>query len=90
MMFVQIAGCLYSKFIIGLGNGLLNVERPWWFNTKISSYHYRKSLSGDKIILRPCYLQNRISYNGNKAYLYRINAQLLAKPSMPSYELDFK
>ena len=46
--------------------------------------------SGDKIILRPCYLQNRISYNGNKAYLYRINAQLLAKPSMPSYELDFK
>ena len=34
------------------------------FNIKMSSYQYRKSHYGDKMILRPSYLHNGISYTG--------------------------
>ena len=36
----------------------------FWFNIKMSSYQYRKSRCGDKMILRPSYLHNGISYTG--------------------------
>ena len=45
-----------------------------WFNKKMSSYQYRKSLCGDKMILRPSYLHNGISYTGKMTSLYWIRA----------------
>ena len=39
------------------------------------SYHYRKSYSGDKTILRSSYLHNGISYTGKMTSLYWIKAQ---------------
>ena len=38
-----------------------------WSNKKMPSYQYRKSYCGDKTILRPSYLHNRISYTGKMA-----------------------
>ena len=46
------------------------------FNIKITSYQYRKSLCGDKTILRPSYLHNGISYTGKTTSLYWIGVQL--------------
>ena len=54
-----------------------------WFNIKMSSYQYRKSHCGDKMILRPSYLHNGISYNGKMPSLYWIRAlvnQELTRP----------
>ena len=45
-----------------------------WFNTKMSSYQYRKSHCGDKTILRPSYLHNGISYTGKTTSLHWIRA----------------
>ena len=45
------------------------------FNIKMSSYQYMKSHCGDKTILRPSYLHNRISYTGKTTSLYWIMAQ---------------
>ena len=56
-------------------------ETAWpgpWFNIKMSSYQYRKSHCGDKMILWPSYLHNGISYTGKTASLYWIGAQDLA------------
>ena len=47
------------------------------FNIKTSSYQYRKSHCGDKTILRPSYLHNGVSYNGNTTSLYWIRAMAL-------------
>ena len=47
-----------------------------WFNIKMSSYQYRKSHCGDKMILRPSYLHNGISYTGKMISLYWIRAQM--------------
>ena len=44
------------------------------FNKKISSYQYRKSHCGDKMILRPSYLHNGISYTGKMTSLFWIGA----------------
>ena len=46
-----------------------------WCNIKMSSYQYRKSHCGDKTILRPSYLHNRISCTGKMSSLYWIRAQ---------------
>ena len=48
-----------------------------WFNIKMSSYQYRKSHCGDKMILRPSYLHNGISYTGKTTSLYWIRAQVM-------------
>ena len=48
----------------------LNKQPGAWFNIKMLSYQYGKSHCGDKTILRPSYLHNRISYTGEKASLY--------------------
>ena len=53
---------------------LLYPEAGPWFNIKTSSYQYRKSHCGDKTILRPSYLHNRISYTGKITSLYWIRA----------------
>ena len=45
------------------------------FNIKMTSYQYRKSHCGDKMILRPSYLQYGISYTGKMTSLYWIRAQ---------------
>ena len=45
-----------------------------WFNIK-TSYQYRKSHCGDKMILRPSYHHNGISYTGKITFLYWIRAQ---------------
>ena len=47
------------------------------FSKKISSYHYMKSHCGDKTILRPSYLHNRISYTGKMTSLYWIRALIM-------------
>ena len=44
------------------------------FNIKMTSYQYRKSHCGDKMILRPSYLHNGISYTGKTTSLYWIRA----------------
>ena len=53
-----------------------------WFNIKMSSYQYRKSHCGDKTILRPSYLHNRISYTGKMVSLYWIRALVLTSQSI--------
>ena len=59
-----------------------NIQQPGgWFNIKMTSYQYRKSLCGDKTILRPSYLHNRISYTGKMTSLYWIRALLLRSDS---------
>ena len=57
---------------------ILKQEPGSWFNTKMSSYHYRKSHCGDKTIFRPSYLHNGISYTGKTTSLYWIRAQVLS------------
>ena len=47
-----------------------------WFNTKMSSYQYRKSHCGDKTVVRSSYLHNGISYTGKRTSLYWISAQV--------------
>ena len=42
----------------------------------VVSYQYRKSHCGDKTILRPSYLHNRISYTGKMTSLYWIRLQV--------------
>ena len=60
---------LYSQCLHRLPGG--------WFNIKMLSYQYRKSHCGDKMILRPSYLHNGISYAGKMTSLYWISAQVL-------------
>ena len=45
-----------------------------WFNIKIPSYQYRKSHCGDKMILCPPFLHNRVSHTGKMTFLYWIRA----------------
>ena len=52
-----------------------------WFNTKMSSYQYRKSHCGDKTVVRLSYLHNGISYTGKMSSLYWIGALALCLPS---------
>ena len=47
-----------------------------WFNIKMSSYQYRKSHCGDKMVVRSSYLHNGISYTGKVTSLYWIGAQV--------------
>ena len=51
-----------------------------WFDIKMPSYQHRKSHCGDKTILRPSYLHNRISYIGTMVSLYWIRAQIVDIP----------
>ena len=41
-----------------------------WFNIMVTSYQYRKSHCGDKMIFWPSYLHNRISHTGKITSLY--------------------
>ena len=49
---------------------------PLWFNIKIPSDPYTKSHCGDKMILRPSYLHNGISYTGKMASLHWISPRI--------------
>ena len=51
-----------------------------WFNLTMSSYQYRKTHCGDKTILRPSYLHNRISYTGKMTSLYWIGPSISSMP----------
>ena len=57
------------------------------FNIKMSSYQYRKSLGGDKTVVRSSYLHNGISYTGKMSSLYWIGAQVLFHHSISPYFL---
>ena len=57
-----------------------------WFNIKMSSYQYRKSHYGDKMIIRPSYLHNGISYTGKMSSLYWIRAQGICSQYLTSEE----
>ena len=50
-----------------------------WFNIKMSSYQYRKSYCGDKMVVRSSYLHNGISYTGKMASLYWIGPRAFHK-----------
>ena len=52
------------------------------FNIKMSSYRYRKSLCGDKTVVRSSYLHNGISYTGKMSSLYWIRAQYVFRNVM--------
>ena len=49
-----------------------------WFNIKMSSYQYRKSHCGDKMVVRSSYLHNGISYTGKMASLNWTNPQAIS------------
>ena len=53
-----------------------------WFNIKIPSYQYRKSHCGDKLVVRPSYLHNGISYTGKMASLYWITTTPNPQPHL--------
>ena len=55
----------------------VKVSLVCWFNIKMSSYQYRKSHCGDKMVVRSFYLHNRISYTGKMTSLYWIAAQVV-------------
>ena len=44
-----------------------------WFNIRTTSYQYRKSHCGDKMVIRSSYLHNGISYTGKMSSLYWIS-----------------
>ena len=46
-------------------------------NIKMSSYQYRKSHCGDKMVVRSSYLHNGVSYTGKMSSLYWIGALTL-------------
>ena len=46
------------------------------FNIKMTSYHYSKSHCGDKMILRPSYLHNGISFTDKMTSLYLIGEKV--------------
>ena len=48
-------------------HALWHNEAGPWFDIKISSYEYRKSNCGDKLIKRSSYLRNGYSYTGKTA-----------------------
>ena len=57
------------------------IMMTWWykkpgarFNIKMTSYQYKKSNCGDKMILWLAYLHNEISYTGKMTSLYWIRA----------------
>ena len=54
----------------------LSAPEPW-FNIKMSSYQYRKSHCGDKMVIRPSYLHNGISFTGKMASLYWISPLII-------------
>ena len=45
-----------------------------WFTINMSSYQYKKSLCGDKMVVRSSYLHNGFSYTGKMTSLYWIRA----------------
>ena len=66
--------CNIIIFVSNIGdwNFQLCYSGPW-FNIKMSSYQYRKSHCGDKMIFQPSYLHNGKSYTV-KTSLYGIRA----------------
>ena len=56
-------------------------------NIKMTSYQYRKSYCGDKMILRPSYLHNGISYTCKMKSLYWIRALVPYTYTGPSLEV---
>ena len=65
----------------------LEYSRPW-FSIKMSSYQYRKSHCGDKTLLRPSYLHNRISYTGKMISLYWIRTLVSAPQGLLCYAAE--
>ena len=55
-------------------NSLASRRSGPWFNIKMSSYQYRKSHYGDKMVVRSSYIHNGISYTGKMSSLYWIRA----------------
>ena len=72
MIFIQCWNCK-SSWIYGLISVFEMPPGPR-FNIKMSSYQNRKSHCGDKMIFRPSYLHNGISYTGKMSSLYWIGA----------------
>ena len=66
----------HSKWSMRSYKIMLEVSTLWvkqpgpWFNIKISSYQYRKSHCGDKMVVRSAYFHNEFSYTGKMTYLY--------------------
>ena len=78
--FVFIAGSV-SLLCITLVRMILDMRRPGpWFNIKMSSYHYRKSHTGGKTVVRSSYLHNGISFTGKMTYFYWISPQTTSSP----------
>ena len=68
-----------QQVINSLGLGYhVNMGSGPWFNIKMSSYQYKKSLCGDKTILRLSYLHNEIFYTGKMTSLYWISLLVVA------------
>ena len=75
-MFQCVYGYLQSVFFfLVLFHCCILLEIKLTTTTTITSYQYRKSHYGDKMILRPSYLHNGISYSGKVTSLYWITAQ---------------
>ena len=65
----------WQMFIVKLTASLYIKPGPW-FKIKMSSYQYRKSHCGDKMVIRSSYLHNGIFYTGKMTSLYWISPQL--------------
>ena len=70
----------YATIWRHIPNGLIKEPVPW-FNIKMSSYQYRKSHCGGKMVVRSSYLDNGISYTGKMTSLYWTRAQWSSKYS---------
>ena len=63
--------CPGPQFLILLGMKSIFVWQPEaWFNIKMSSYQFRISHCGDKMVIKSSYLYNGISYTGKMTSLH--------------------
>ena len=58
------------------------------FNRKMSSYRYRKSHCGDKMVVRSSYLHNGISYTGKMSPLYWISPRAWMSNHIPMFYME--
>ena len=58
-----------------------------WFNINMTSYQYRKSHCGDKMIVKSSYLHNVISFTGKMTSLYWLSARFFVRCILRSNRL---
>ena len=81
----QLSHVLHVMNTLRYGNALCTTGP--WFNINMTSYQYRKSHCGDKMIVKSSYLHNGISFTGKMTSLYWISAKFFVRCILRSNRL---